>query len=157
MVLCPNLRSIVTFLLINGRFLKVHFAAGNADMQIAFSVCADFIGPFDPERDSSWIPIRRYDKITFESLLVSIKDEINTWIDVSVPDPCIRRDAGPPLTAVVTQKVVALTRLLVESHNSLWLLAVLELYPQHGRTGGLLALPGMQKTRPLGPGAKLGC
>src|SRR5713226_592089 len=49
--------------------------------------------------------------------LVTIVDEIHTWVDVAVQHPGIGRNIGEPLARIVSKEIVGLTRKLIQTDD----------------------------------------
>ena len=114
-----NLAAAIGFVLIDCRFLKPDMTCVSIEDQIAALAYRYFAGSFKGELNHIRIGARRDDEVMFESVVIAIVNDIHAWIYPAIADFAVGWNIGEPFRRVVADKIVCLSRQLVESFN-LW-------------------------------------
>ncbi|TMQ01936.1 MAG: hypothetical protein E6L09_01110 [Verrucomicrobia bacterium] len=80
--------------------------ASHVQNQIAVRIDLDFVRSLESHRDFFGICARRDDEIILELTLVAVVDQVNAGINIRVTDLGESRHLPPPLSGIITQKVV---------------------------------------------------
>ena len=135
--------------LINDRLDKPDLATTQIHDEIPLLVDLKLIRALEVEGDGLRVGSRRHDEVILQpSLVGAIEDEVDSGINLCVPDPGVMRDTRAPFASVPADEVVALAGQLFESSDFQARVGADKPHAEHGA----LVRPGFGSCGPLRPG-----
>ena len=112
-----DLLAAPVYLLIDVGLPGVDRLTGDLQQQAVLSIDLDIFGTHKRDGNGCEVCTRLHEEVILELPLVSVKDEIDPWIDVLVAYLLICRDVGTPPRGIAAEEVVDLARKFLCSHH----------------------------------------
>ncbi len=112
-----NLPPFALHILVDHRFLQLHFATRNAQHQIAVRVDVHLARAVHFHDDGLWIGSRRHHEVILQSPLIAIKNKVHARINAAVSYLRVRRHIGVPLARIIADEIVRSPRQFVHPRD----------------------------------------